>query len=66
MKKKVLILTVKIVTTLALIIAELSILSLLLLKPDPIVWHIAIALVSTGIGIIGLVMWALWSLKNKP
>ncbi|MDR1056461.1 MAG: hypothetical protein LBL90_11740 [Prevotellaceae bacterium] len=66
MKKQVLILVVKIVTTMALIIAELSILSLLLLKPDPIVEYIAIAMVSTGIGIIGLAMWVLWSLKSRP
>jgi hypothetical protein len=66
MKKQVLILVVKIVTTIALIIAELSILSLFLLKPEPVEGYIVIALVSTGIGVIGLIIWVLWSLKNKP
>jgi hypothetical protein len=48
---------VKIATTLFLVIAELSILSILFIKPE--------LAVTMALGITGIIIWVIWALKNK-
>jgi hypothetical protein len=56
---------VKITTTLFLAIAELSILSVFFIKPEPVAIYIIIAMATTILGITGLIMWVIWALKKQ-